>query len=89
MSRAADDKAIDKDIDELGLWMSGVQGWLAAEERIALRDIEQAEGVTPHEIELLDKAYLDALKHEKEGHDAHAIVRRLVAEIKRFRKAAR
>ncbi len=86
MSRAAGDKAIDKDIDDLGRFMCGVQSGLAAEERIALRDIEQAKGGSIREIQMIERNYLDALKHEKEGHDAHGMVKRLVAEIKRLRK---
>ncbi len=83
------DKAIDKDIDDLGRFMCGVQGGLAAEERIALRDIERADGSSIREIQLLETNYQMALKHEKEGHDAHGMVKRLVAEIKRLRKERR
>ena len=89
MSKTPHDKAIDKDLDDLGLWMSGVQGWLAAEERIAHRDIEKAEGATPQEIQLLERNYQDALKHEKEAHDAYQIIHRLEAEIGRLRKGRR
>ena len=89
MSKTPHDKAIDKDIEDLGRFMCGVQGGLAAEERIALREIERAEGGTPHDIELLEKSFLHALKNEKEGHEAHGMVKRLVAEIRRLRRGRR
>jgi len=87
MSRAADDKAIDKDIDDLGLFMAGVQGGLAAEERQSNADLEElTKDASPSTVDLYESNYQDALRNEKETIDAYKILQRLQAEIKRLRK---
>ncbi len=89
MTRAADDKAIDKDLKELSLFLVGVQGTCASEERIAHRNVEELENGTPKEVDLTEKMYQHALKNENEAREASKILRRLEEEIKRLRVQAK
>ena len=87
MSGAADDKAIDKDLNDMSLFLVGQSAWFNAEERHYQEGMEaMVSQADPARVDAVEAGYQACLKNCKEVHDAHSMFIRLRAEIKRLRK---
>ena len=87
MSRAADDKAIDEDLEEMSLFLVGQSGWFNAEERHYQERMEaMVSQADPARVDAVEAGYQACLKNCKDVHAAHSMFNRLRAEIKRLRK---
>lgn len=90
MSRAADDKAIDKDLDDLSFFLVRQAAWFHSDEHQVKKLVDDTDPkAEPGRVDAMESLYQGALKNSKEVYDAHSMFNRLRAEIKQLRRERR